>query len=49
MYDSSHMRRKFPVTLSLNQDLIDHIDSIRHLIPRSAFIEKILLEEFTDE
>jgi len=43
------MRIKIPVTLSLNQDLIRHIDSIRNLIPRSTFIEKILVEKLYDE
>ncbi len=43
-----YMQKKFPVTISLNSDLIDHIDNVRNLIPRSRFIEKILLEEFTN-
>ena len=38
------MRKKFPVTLSLDNILVSKIDSQRGMIPRSAYVEKILIK-----
>jgi len=38
------MRKKFPVTLSLDNILVSKIDSQRGMIPRSTYVEKILIK-----
>ncbi len=44
IYVICYMRKKFPVTLSLDNILVSKIDSQRGMIPRSAYVEKILIK-----
>ena len=43
------MRNRFPLTVSLSNDVVNELDSLRGLISRSAYIEKILLEAIKRE
>ena len=38
------MRKRFPVTLSFDDGLISQIDARRGMIPRSIFVENLLLD-----
>lgn len=35
-------RNKTPISITINRDLLAKIDQVRSLIPRSAFIEKVI-------
>lgn len=43
------MRKRFPLTVSLDENVVTDLDSSRGLISRSAFVEKILVEGLKKE
>lgn len=43
------MRKRYAVSLSFDEKTLNKLDSIRGLIPRSRFIEKVILDSMGNE